>query len=64
MVTQLRIFKKMVILIVGILAMAAILMNFEKVRQLGTSLLASAGIAGIIVGLAAQRSISTLIAGI
>jgi len=64
MVTQLRIFKKMVILIVGILAMAAILMNFEKVRQLGTSLLASAGIAGIIVGLAAQRSIGTLIAGI
>jgi small-conductance mechanosensitive channel len=64
MITQLRIFKKIVIMIIGILAMAAILMNFEKVRQLGTSLLASAGIAGIIVGLAAQRSIGTLIAGI
>jgi small-conductance mechanosensitive channel len=62
--TQLRIFKKVVIVIVGILGMATVLMNFERVRQLGTSLLASAGIAGIIVGLAAQRSIGTLIAGI
>jgi small-conductance mechanosensitive channel len=62
--TQLRILKKVVVVIVGILAMAAILMNFERARQLGTSILASAGIAGIIVGLAAQRSIGTLIAGI
>jgi hypothetical protein len=34
------------------------------VRQVGVSLLASAGIAGIIIGLAAQRSIGTLLAGI
>ena len=47
-----------------ILALAAILMTFDKVRQLGASILASAGIAGIIVGLAAQRSIATLLAGI
>jgi small-conductance mechanosensitive channel len=33
------------------------------VRQFGTSILASAGIAGIIVGFAAQRSIATLLAG-
>jgi small-conductance mechanosensitive channel len=39
-------------------------MTFDKVRQLGTTLLASAGIVGIIVGLAAQKSISTLFAGI
>ncbi len=60
--TQLRILKKVIIVIVGTLGTAAILMNFEKVRQLGTSILASAGIAGIILGLAAQRSIGTLIA--
>jgi small-conductance mechanosensitive channel len=39
------------------------LMVFESVRQFGTSILASAGIAGIIIGFAAQRSISTLLAG-
>jgi len=44
--------------------LAAILMTFDKVRYLGTSLLASAGVAGIILGFAAQRSIGTLLAGI
>ena len=39
------------------------LMTFEKVRQLGTSILASAGVIGIIVGVAAQRTIATFIAG-
>ena len=39
-------------------------MTFEKVRQIGVSILASAGIAGIIIGFAAQRSLATLIAGI
>jgi len=40
------------------------LMTFEKVRQLGTSILASAGVIGIIVGVAAQRTIATFLAGI
>ena len=62
--TQIQILKKVVVVVVTILALAAILMTFDKVRQLGTSILASAGIAGIIVGLAAQRSIATLLAGI
>jgi len=62
--TQIQIFKKVVIVIVVMLSLATTLMTFEKVRLLGTSILASAGIAGIIVGLAAQRSVSTLLAGI
>jgi len=39
-------------------------MTFEKVRQLGTTILASAGIIGIVVGIAAQKTISTFIAGL
>src|ERR1700746_4196275 len=39
-------------------------MTFQPVRQLGTGLLASAGVAGVIVGLAAQKSLSTIIAGL
>ena len=62
--TQIQILKKVVVVVVLILALATALMTFEKVRQLGTTLLASAGIVGIIVGMAAQKSIATLIAGI
>jgi small-conductance mechanosensitive channel len=62
--TQLQIFKRIVLVVVTILALATMLMTFEKVRQLGASILASAGIIGIIVGLAAQRTIATLLAGL
>jgi small-conductance mechanosensitive channel len=61
--TQIRILRRIVIAIVVVFAFASILMTFSKVRQLGTSILASAGIIGIIVGFAAQRSIATLFAG-
>ncbi len=62
--TQIGILRKICISIVGILAFGTLLMTFPQVRQLGTSILASAGIIGIIVGFAAQRSIATLIAGL
>ena len=62
--TQLRVFKRIVILVVTVLALATVLMTFEKVRHLGTSLLASAGVIGIVVGIAAQRSLGTVLAGI
>lgn len=61
--TQIGIIRKVVIAVVAVITLATVLMTFDKVRQLGTSILASAGIAGIIVGLAAQRSIATLLAG-
>ncbi len=62
--TQLRIIKRIVNVIIISIGFSAILMTFEKVRQLGASLLASAGIAGIIIGFAAQRSLATLFAGL
>jgi len=62
--TQLNVLKRITIIIVGILALASMLMTFEKVRQLGTTILASAGIIGIVVGMAAQRTIGTFIAGL
>ena len=39
-------------------------MLFEEVRQLGISLFASAGVAGIIIGFAAQKLIATVLAGL
>jgi small-conductance mechanosensitive channel len=38
-------------------------MLFDEVRRLGTSLIASAGVLGIIIGFAAQRTIANLFAG-
>jgi small-conductance mechanosensitive channel len=62
--TQLTVLKRIVIIVVCILALGTMLMTFEKVRQLGTTILASAGIAGIVIGMAAQRTIGTFIAGL
>jgi len=62
--TQIHFLKKVAIVIISIIASGTILMTFDNVRQLGTSILASAGIIGLIVGLAAQRSIGTLLAGL
>jgi small-conductance mechanosensitive channel len=62
--TQFRVLKRIVFAIVIILAFGSCLMTFDKVKQLGTTILASAGIIGIVVGMAAQKTISTFIAGI
>ncbi|PLX85690.1 MAG: mechanosensitive ion channel protein MscS [Desulfuromonas sp.] len=62
--TQVNVLVKVALVVIFIVAGASMLMTFEKVRQVGFSILASAGIAGIIVGFAAQRSIATLLAGI
>jgi small-conductance mechanosensitive channel len=62
--TQLRVLKRIVIIAVSILAFGTMLMTFEQVRQLGKTILASAGVLGIVVGMAAQRTIAAFIAGI
>ncbi len=62
--TQITMLKRITIAVIGVIAFASMLMVFDKVRQLGTSILASAGIVGVIVGFAAQRSIATLLAGL
>jgi small-conductance mechanosensitive channel len=62
--TQVDVLEKVVLALVAVATIAFMLMTFPGVRQVGVSLLASAGIAGIIIGLAAQRSIGTLLAGI
>ncbi|MDB5267844.1 MAG: mechanosensitive ion channel protein MscS [Hymenobacter sp.] len=61
--TQLQFLKKLAASLVAFVAVGLVLMSFETVRRLGTGLLTSAGIASVIVGFAAQRSISNLLAG-
>ena len=62
--THVELIRKVLNVIIVVLAVSIALMTFDAVRQVGISLLASAGVAGIILGFAAQKSIATLIAGI
>jgi small-conductance mechanosensitive channel len=62
--TQLTVLYRVASIVVFVIAVAAILLQFEVVRSVGTSLLASAGIAGITIGLAAQKSLGAIIAGV
>lgn len=57
--TQVKVLKKIAVVVIVVFTAASMLMVFDSVRQLGTSILASAGVAGIIVGFAAQRSIAS-----
>jgi small-conductance mechanosensitive channel len=63
-VTQVRGFKRVIDIIIVIITVSTALMTFDSVRQYGVSLFASAGAAGIIVGLAARPLLSNLIAGL
>jgi len=62
--TQFRVFERIATTLIVILTISIMLMTFEEVRQFGVSLLASAGLAGIVIGFAAQKSLATLLAGI
>ena len=63
-VTQVRILKRAVHTLIVVITLSAALMTFEPVRQYGVSLFASAGVAGLVVGLAARPVLSNLFAGV
>ena len=62
--TQVSVIRKIIVSAVVVLATGSILMLFDPVRQFGTSILASAGIAGIVIGFAAQKTLGNVLAGI
>jgi small-conductance mechanosensitive channel len=62
--TEVRLVERVIKVAIVVLAMATMLLTFPQARQIGVSLLASAGIAGIILGFAAQRTLGNLLAGI
>jgi small-conductance mechanosensitive channel len=63
-VTQVRVLVRVLDTMIVLLTLGFALMTFDTVRQYGISLFASAGVAGVIFGLAAQPVLSNLIAGI
>ncbi|MFF7299799.1 mechanosensitive ion channel domain-containing protein [Streptomyces sp. NPDC008265] len=62
--TQVTLIQRVVTAVVVVVAVAAILLTFPAMRTVGASLLASAGILGIVAGIAAQASLSNLFAGL
>jgi small-conductance mechanosensitive channel len=63
-VTQVRVLLRTGDVLVVLVTVGAALMTFEPVRQYGVSLFASAGVAGIVAGLAARPVLSNLFAGV
>ncbi|HYC16826.1 MAG TPA: mechanosensitive ion channel family protein [Pseudolabrys sp.] len=62
--TQVRVLARSIDVLLVMLTLGAALMTFPAVRQYGLSLFASAGVAGIVVGLAARPVLSNLMAGV
>ena len=62
--TQIKLFRQVALFMIMVIAVSVILMMFEQLRIIGVSLLASAGIAGLILGLSAQQVLGNMLAGI
>jgi small-conductance mechanosensitive channel len=63
-ITQVRVLVRTADVLVVLFTVGAALMTFEPVRQYGVSLFASAGVAGLVAGLAARPLLSNLFAGV
>jgi small-conductance mechanosensitive channel len=62
--TQTRVLGRIAASTVLVAGLAFMLMTFPRARQLGTSILASAGVAGLVIGIAARSVFSNLLAGL
>ena len=62
--TQARVLARSVMFVIVIVGVGGALMTFPNVRQIGASLLASAGVAGLVAGIAARPVLGNLIAGL
>ncbi len=62
--TQVQLLRQIAVGVILFSAFAAILMTFPTIRSVGTGLFASAGLAGLAVGMAARPTLGNLIAGI
>ncbi|MFD3548884.1 mechanosensitive ion channel family protein [Streptomyces sp. NPDC058655] len=62
--TQVTLIQRVVTAVVVVVALAAMLLTFPPMRTFGASMLASAGVLGIVAGIAAQSSLGNLFAGL
>jgi len=62
--TQVKILRKILFMVIILISFLSLLMSFENFRRIGTALLASAGVAGLIIGLAAQKTLGAVLSGL
>ena len=62
--TQLQVLRRVIVVAAVVVAIAAAALTFPSGRAFGTSLLASAGVAGLVAGLAGRSTLGNLVAGI
>jgi small-conductance mechanosensitive channel len=64
LVTRLNLLRRVAGVVIAVLTCAAALMAIPTAREVGLSLFASAGVAGLVIGIAAQPVLANLIAGL
>jgi small-conductance mechanosensitive channel len=62
--TQVQVLRRVTAVVVIIVTLAVMLLTFPGARPIGASLLASAGLAGLVVGMAMRPTLANLVAGI
>ncbi|MGH8981343.1 MAG: mechanosensitive ion channel family protein [Acidimicrobiales bacterium] len=62
--TQIQILRRVTVVVVAVIALAAVLLSFREVRIAGAGLLASAGLVGIVAGVAARPTVANVVAGL
>jgi len=62
--TQTLVIQRLAVVLVVAITLAVMLMTFPGARQIGASIFASAGVAGLIVGMAARSTFASIIAGL
>ncbi|GAA3043945.1 mechanosensitive ion channel [Kitasatospora albolonga] len=62
--TQLSLTRRVVSALIAVVTVAVMLLTFQAMRTIGASLLASAGILGIVAGIAAQSALGNFFAGL
>ncbi|HUA15148.1 MAG TPA: mechanosensitive ion channel domain-containing protein [Verrucomicrobiae bacterium] len=62
--TQAQVLRRIFVVIVALVTLGIALMTFPAIHSVGTSLLASAGLAGLVLGMAMRPTLASLVAGI
>ena len=62
--TQVQVLRRIGVVVIGVVALAIMLMTFPSIWNIGAGLFASAGAAGLVVGMAARSTLANLLAGI
>ncbi len=62
--TQTQVLRRIFVVVVVVVTLGIMLMTFPAIRTLGTSLLASAGLAGLVLGMAMRPTLASVVAGI